>query len=292
MPFLDDFAEITRLQEPLAPYTYLRLGGPAQALSQPRSVEELVRLLARCQKEGAPCRVLGGGSNLLVRDEGVRGVVIRLCEPAFVGVETKSKTVRAAAGATLSNLISQAARQSLAGAEALVGIPGTVGGALRVNAGSRYGSIHQLVSRVEVLDAGGQVQVVERAELSSGPHGSFLDDATILAAEFDLEPDDPDAILKRMRRFWIHKKALQPFSFQPAGRIFKDPRGGSADQLIQEAGLKGTRVGGAEVSDRQANYIIAHPGATARDVLRLIDLVRSRVNENCGQMLQLEITMW
>jgi UDP-N-acetylmuramate dehydrogenase len=292
MPFLDEFAEILRFQEPLAPHTYLRLGGPAQALAQPRSVDELARLVARCKQDNTPWRILGGGCNVLVRDEGVRGVVIRLSEPAFTTVECKGRTVKAGGGATLVSLISHAARQGLAGMEALVGIPGTVGGGLRVNAGSRFGAIDQLVSRVHLLDAQGQVQVVERGDLTAGPQGSFLDDGVILAGEFDLDSDDADSILKRMRRFWIHKKAQQPLSFQASGRIFKDPRGMSAEVLIQEADLKGTKVGGAEVSDRHANYIVVHPGATARDVLRLIELIRSRVHERTGQMLQLEITVW
>jgi UDP-N-acetylmuramate dehydrogenase len=203
MPLLEDFAEIMRYQEPLAPYTFLRLGGPAQALATPRSVVELAKLVARCHTENLPVHILGGGCNLLVRDEGVRGVVIRLSEPAFTAITTKGKTVRAAAGAMLSNLISHAAREGLAGTEALVGIPGTVGGAMRMNAGSRYGSIAQLVSRVEALDTQGKVQSLERADLASGPQ--VLDEGIILALEFDLEPDDAESILKRMRRFWMHK---------------------------------------------------------------------------------------
>jgi UDP-N-acetylmuramate dehydrogenase len=125
--------------------------------------------------------------------------------------------------------------------------------------------------------------------LGSSPVG---DESVLLAAEFHLEADDPDAILKRMRKLWIHKKSHQPLSFQSVARLFKDPRGLAADQIIEQAGLKGTRVGGAELSDRDANYVIAHPGATARDVLRLIDLVRSRVNERLGQMLQLDLVVW
>jgi UDP-N-acetylmuramate dehydrogenase len=292
MPLHDEFGDILRSQEPLAPYTHLRLGGPAQLLAQPRSIEELAKLVQRCAREGMPWRILGGGCNILVRDEGVRGVVIRLGEPAFTAVENVGRTVKAGGGATLASLISHAARQGLAGTEALIGIPGTVGGGLRVNAGSRYGAIDQLVSRVHLLDTKGQVQLYQRSELTAGPQGNFLDDGIILAVEFDLEPDEPENILKRMRRFWIHKKAQQPLSFQRACRVFKEPRGLSAEQLIQEAELKGTRVGGAEVSDRNANYIVAHPGATARDVLRLIELMRSRVHERTGQLLQLEVTVW
>jgi UDP-N-acetylmuramate dehydrogenase len=292
MPLLDEFAEIMRCEEPLAPYTHLRVGGPAQFFAQPRSVDELVRLVARCSKEGMPYRVLGGGCNVLVRDEGVRGVVIRLSEPAFTSIEIKGKRIKAAAGAPLSALISQAAQQSLGGVEALIGIPGTVGGAIRANAGSRSGYIREIVTKVDVLDPQGKIQTYSRDDLPFSSQDGPINPPIILSAEFELETDDPDAILKRMRKLWIQKKAQQPLSFQAAGRIFKDPKGMSADDMITQAGLPGTKVGGAEVSDRQANYIIAHPGAQARDVLRLIELVRSRVNERFGQMLQLEIVVW
>jgi UDP-N-acetylmuramate dehydrogenase len=292
MAFLVDFADIIKPKELLAPYTYLKLGGPADALAQPRTSDELARLVVRCQQEQVPYRLLGGGSNILVRDEGVRGVVIRLNQAGFTAIEVRRNSVRVGAGATLTALISQAARQALAGLEALIGIPGTVGGALRTNAGTRAGYVGQSVRKIEVLDSRGQLQSREGDELDFAAPGGVWDDSIILAVEFELEPDDPESILKRLRRFWINKKAHQPLSFQPAGRIFKDPRGLAADQLIEQAGLQGTRVGGAEVSDRHANYIVAHPGATARDVLRLIDLIRSRVAERFGQTLQMDLVVW
>ncbi len=292
MAFLDEFAEIVKPKEPLAPYTHLKLGGPAQALAGPRSLDELLRLVRRCAQEQAPVRILGGGTNLLVRDEGVRGLVVRLNEAAFTAIEVKGNRVKAAAGASLSALISETAKQALAGLEPLIGIPGTLGGALRNNAGTRSGDLGQKCRRVEVMDFQGNVQVRERDDIQFSPQGSTLDDAVILSAELELEPDDPDAILKRMRKFWIHKKAHQPFSFEASGHIFKDPRGLAADQLIEQSGLAGTRVGGARVSERHANYIVADPGANARDILRLIELVRTRVNERFGQALQLNIVVW
>jgi UDP-N-acetylmuramate dehydrogenase len=292
MQLLDQFAEIIKPDEPLAPYTHLKVGGPAQTFARPRSAEQLVQLVRRCATEQLPVRILGGGANLLVRDEGVRGVVVRLSEPAFTGVEVKGNVVKASAGAALSALISESAKRALAGLEPLVGIPGTVGGALRANAGTRSGDIGQRVRRVEVMDSQGRLHVRDRDDIQFSPQGSTLDDAVILAAEFELEPDDPDAILKRMRKFWIHKKAHQPFSFQACGLIFKDPRGLAADQLIEQAGLKGMRVGGAEISERHANYIVAELGATARDVLRLIDLVRTRVADQFAQTLQLNVVVW
>jgi UDP-N-acetylmuramate dehydrogenase len=289
---LEDFAEIVKDNEPLAPYTYLRIGGPADALVQPRSLEQLAAVVQRCRQKHIPLRVLGGGCNVLIPDEGVRGVVLRLAEPAFTQITVEGRRTTAGCGALLSALISQAARHGLGGLETLVGIPGTVGGALRCNAGDRAGEIGQFVRRVEVLDDQGQVQARERDELRFGDHWSNLDDPVLLRAEFELEADHPDAILKHMRKAWIQRKATQPLSFQAAGRIFKNPRGFNAAALIEQAGLAKTRVGGAEVSERDANFIVAHPGAATRDVLRLIDLVRSRVQERFGVDLELEIGMW
>jgi UDP-N-acetylmuramate dehydrogenase len=292
MPALDEFADIIRRNEPLAPYTYLRLGGPAEMLVQPRNRDELAAIVRRCSQHKVPLRVMGNACNVLVRDEGVRGVVVRLTEPAFTQVEVMGTRVKAGAGAAVSALISDSARHGLAGLETLVGIPGSVGGALRCNAGDRSGDIGQFVSQVEVLDSAGEVQVRERDELQFAYHSSNLDDAVLLSAEFQLETDDPGAIVKRMRRAWILRKASQSLTYQAAGRIFKNPRGLSASALIEQAGLAKTRVGGAEVSERDASFIVVHPGGTARDVLRLIDLVRSRVQERFGVELELEIAVW
>jgi UDP-N-acetylmuramate dehydrogenase len=292
MPALAEFADIVKRNEPLAPYTHLRLGGPAELLVQPRTREELSAVVRQCFQEHLPLRVLGSGCNLLVRDEGVPGVVLRLSEPAFTQISVEGKLVRAATGASVSALISHAARHGLAGLETLVGIPGTVGGALRCNAGDRGGDIGQFVRHVEVLDSKGNVVVRDRDELRFGDRASNLDDPVLLAVEFALEPESPDAIVKRMRKAWILRKAAQPLSFQLAGRLFKNPRGLSAATLIEQAGLVKTKVGGAEISDRDANYVLVRPGATSRDVLRLIDLVRTRVQERFNVELEREITVW
>jgi UDP-N-acetylmuramate dehydrogenase len=290
--FAEEFADFTRRDESLAPFTFLKVGGAAEFLVQPRSRAELAAVVRRCFRERIPMRVLGTGCNLLVSDEGVRGVVLRLVEPEFTSVRVEGKRVRAGTGAAVSALISESARNGLAGLETLVGIPGTVGGALRTNAGDRAGDIGQFVRAVEVLDINGDVQVRERDELRFADRASNLDDPVLLTAEFALEPDTPDAIVKRMRKAWILRKASVPLSFQAAGRIFKNPRGLSAAALIDQAGLSRTRVGGAEVSDRDANYIIVHPGASARDVLRLIDMMRSRVLERFNVELDRDITVW
>jgi UDP-N-acetylmuramate dehydrogenase len=292
MSGFDEFAEIIKRNEPLAPFTQMKLGGPAEMLAQPRSRDELAALVRRCFEDGVPLRVLGSGCNMLVRDDGVRGVVLRLSEPAFTQITVEGKRVLSGTGAAVSAIISQAARHGLAGLETLIGIPGTVGGALRTNAGNRSSDIGQFVRSVEVMDSHGAIHVREREELQFGEHASNLDDPVLLSAEFVLDTDSPDAIVKRMRKAWIHRKATQPFSFQAAGRIFKNPRALSAAAMIEQAGLVRTKVGGAEVSDRDANYIVVQPGASTRDVLRLIDLMRSRIKERFNVDLEREITIW
>ncbi len=284
--------ENVKRNEALASYTYLKVGGPADWLVQPRTVEEAASVVQFCQRERVPLRVLGNGCNLLVGDDGVHAVVMRLSESAFTQVTVEGRRVQAGAGASLSALISQAARHGLAGLETLVGLPGTVGGALRCNVGDRSGDIGQFVRRVEVLDVRGQKQVREREELQFSYHSSSLDDPVILGAEFELEKDDPDALVKRMRKAWILRKATMPLTFQASARIFRNPRGLSAAALIENAGLARTRVGGAEVSERDPNSIIVHPGGTARDVLRLIDLVHTKVQEKFHVEMELEIAVW
>ena len=189
-------------------------------------------------------------------------------------------------------MIAQAARSGLAGLETLVGIPGTVGGALRHNSNDRSVEICQFVSKIEVIDRAGQPQSRERDELRFAYGTCNLDDPVFVSADFDLEPDQADSISKRMCKSWIQRKASQPFSFQAAGRIFKNPAGLSAAALIDQAALVGTKVGGAQVSDRDANCVVAEPGTSAHDVLRLIDLMRSRVQERFHLDLDLEISVW
>jgi UDP-N-acetylmuramate dehydrogenase len=293
MNLFSDLGDIVRLNEPLAPYTFLRLGGPAEVLIQPRSRPELETVVRRCSEHGLPLRILGGGGMVLVRDEGVKGVVVRLNEPVFTQIDVSGRTVRAGAGATLGALISASSRAGLAGLETLVGISGTVGGALRRNVGDRGGDIGQLVHSVEVLDSSGQGQVRTRDEIHFAPQTSNLDDPVIVAAEFHLETDAPEAIVKRMRRAWIQRKSTQPLSFQAAARMFRNPRPGlAAAALITQAGLARTRVGKAEVSERDANFVVVSPGAASRDVLRLIDLVRSRVHERFHVELELDLDVW
>jgi UDP-N-acetylmuramate dehydrogenase len=283
---------IVRQAEPLAPHTWFRLGGPAQYFGEPRSEEELQELVHRCRDNAIPIRLLGGGSNILVREAGVTGMVIHLSAPAFSQISVSGKIVTAGGGAKLGHVISSAVREGLGGLEALVGIPGTVGGALHGNAGGRGGDIGQWTSHAVVMTRGGEVLERKREELVFAYRQSNLDELVILRAQFELEPDSPEELTKRMQKQWIVKKASQPLGHQSAGCIFRNPRGMSAGMLIEQAGLKGTRVGGAEVSDRHANFIVADESATSQDVLKLMELVRGRVKDRLGIELETEIEIW
>ena len=292
MSSLDAFREILRRDEVLAPLTWLRIGGPAQYLAEPRNPAELEALLKACAEEELPVHVLGSGSNVLVRDEGVSGVVLKLTSPEFSRVAIDGATVRAGCGVLLSHLVVETVDAGLAGMETLVGIPGTLGGAIRGNAGGRSGEIGQFVRSITVLTSTGHRFVRGADELKFAYRSSSVTDLIILEAELGLTKEDPDEIAKRMRKLWIMKKSTQPLSFQSAGCIFKNPRGLSAGALIEQAGLKGTRVGQCEVSDRHGNFIVTYEGATSADVLRLIDLVRTKVAEKHGIDLELEIQVW
>jgi UDP-N-acetylmuramate dehydrogenase len=292
MPTLDDFSEILRLDEPLAPYTWLKVGGPAQMFFTPRGVDELQAVVEFCRDEDITVRLFGGGSNLLVRDEGVSGAVIHLINGGFDEISIEGNIVRAGGGALLSHVVSQSVNAGLAGMDSLVGIPGTVGGAVSGNAGGRTGDIGQFIKSVDVLTAGGQRFTRTEDELSFGYRHSSVNELAVLSVEFQLAPGDPNEITRRMRTHWIMKKESQPLGFQSAGCIFRNPRGLHAGALIEQAGLKGTRIGGCEVSDRHANFLITHEGATSNDVLRLIDLIRTKVHETHGLDLETEIRIW
>lgn len=292
MSALDKFSEITKIDEPLAPLTWLKVGGTAQLYITPRSVEELVEVVQAINEEALPVKVLGGGSNVLVREAGFPGVVIKMENDNFSEVSVDGNVVTCGGGAALSNTISVAVGAGLSGLENLVGIPGTVAGAIRGNSGGRHGDIGQYVKSVDVLTVNGERFTRSGDELSFDYRTSSVNELAILSCELELTVADADEISKKMRQIWIVKKAAQPFSFQSAGCIFKNPRGLSAGALIEQAGLKGTKVGQAEVSDRHANFIVTHENATADDVIHLIDVIKSRVNEVHGVELETEIQIW
>ncbi|MCA9230862.1 MAG: UDP-N-acetylmuramate dehydrogenase [Planctomycetales bacterium] len=292
MTVVSGFEKIVRRDEPLADRTWLRLGGVAAFYAEPRSVDELAALVRRCCDEEVPIRVLGSGSNVLVRDDGVSGMVVSLSGRVFSEIQISGGRLVAGGGALLAHAIGETVRAGLAGLEPLVGIPGTLGGALHGNSGSRGGDIGQWACRATVMTRTGEILQRNREDLVFAYRQSSLDELVILNAEFQLEEDDPEQLTKRMQKQWIVKKASQPLSHQNVASVFKNPRGMSAGMLIDQAGLKGTRVGAVEVSQRHANFIVAEEGATSQDVLRLIDMIRSRVAERLGVELETELEIW
>lgn len=292
MALLAGFEKIVRRDEPLAMHTWFQLGGPAEYFAEPGNADELITLLERCREDEVPVRVLGGGSNILVREEGVPGMVVRLAAPAFGKIQVQGQSIVAGGGASLGHVITTAVHRGLAGLESLIGIPGTLGGALHGNAGTRGGDIGGWTSQATVITQAGEVLQRGRDDLVFEYHQSSLDELVILEAEFQLEEDDPRELARRMQKNWIVKKAAQPMGHQSAGCVFRNPRGASAGELIEEAGLKGTRIGGAVVSDRHANFIIAEPECTSEDVIRLIDLIRDQVYDRLGEELERELEIW
>jgi UDP-N-acetylmuramate dehydrogenase len=293
MPSLaEQFQEITKRDQPLAPFTHLRIGGPAEFLVQPRNLADLNAVLAFCQAEGVPVRMLGGGFNLLVHDEPIPGAVIRLTADPFTFLKRDGRRVTAGGGGTLFELIAFAVRHGLGGLETLIGIRGTVGGSVRCNVGDRSGEISQTIRSVTVLTDAGKVQIRGREELTFREHQSDLDEPVILAVEFELDSESPPTVLKRMRKAWIQRKATEPLSFQTGVRLFRNPPGQTAATLIDRAQMTKAKYGGAELSERNSNYAVAKPGTTARDILCLVDDVRAKVKDRTGVALERELHVW
>jgi UDP-N-acetylmuramate dehydrogenase len=292
MAFRSGFEHILREDEVLAPYTWLRLGGPAQYFAEPANVDELSQLVSRCQAEDMPVRLLGGGSNLLVRDSGVEGLVIHLSAATFCAVTIEDGGISAGGGAKLSHLISAAVREGLAGLESLVGIPGTVGGALHGNASSHGADIGTCTEAATVMAHSGEIIRRSREELLFAYRDSSLDELVILDARFALEQTDPQELTKKMQKLWIVNKAAQPLRDQTTVMMFKDPGGVSAASLIEQAGLEDSRIGAVELSDRNANYVVVEAGASARNVLDLIELLREGVSQRLGVELETAIDIW
>ena len=292
MALMTGFEKIVRQGEPLAMHTWFQLGGPAEYFAEPETVDDLIALVRRCHEGGVGVRLLGQGSNVLVRDEGVPGLVIHLSAPAFCGIQIEGRSITAGGGALLGRAVTTAVHRGLAGLETLIGIPGTVGGALHGNAGANGGNIGQWTFQATVITGAGEIVQRNGDDLSFDYRKSSLDELAILEARCELEEDDPHQLAQRMQKHWIVKKAAQPMGHQSAGCVFKNPRGVGAGKLIDDAGLKGTRIGGAVVSDRHANFIIAEPECTSQDVLRLIELVRGQVRDRTGVELELEMEIW
>jgi len=280
---------VIRSNEPLARRTTLRVGGPADLYAEPASDEDLGAILKFCLACSIPCFVLGRGSNLLVRDGGFRGVIICLAHSHFSRIEIAGNSIRCGAGARLKHVAIEAKARGLAGFEFLEGIPGSLGGALRMNAGAMDGAIFDLVQWVRVMDRDGTIRSLSIGEVSIGYRNCpTLKTQIALAAELKGKPDAPEAIARRMGEFSRKRWSSQPAA-PSAGCIFKNPPSLPAGKLIDELGLKGARVGGAVVSAEHGNFIINDGSANARDVLQLISLIQERARSARGIELQTEV---
>lgn len=286
------FADRMELEAPLARRTWFGLGGSAKFLCRPRSADDLAELAASARNASVPFKVLGAGANVLVSDDGFDGVVVRLDAAAFRTVERTGNRLRVGAGVELMPLARSCSEAGLAGLEGLAGIPASIGGAVRMNAGGRFGEISDVVRSIDVLTPAGRVERWSKERIGFGYRHSAIGDEIVLSAEIELSEDDPETVGRRYHECFAMKMESQPIRENSAGCIFKNPHGRSAGAMIDQAGLKGTRCGGARVSERHANFIVADGGATASDVLRLIDVVRDRVKQEFATELDLEIDVW
>src|SRR4051812_19143928 len=286
---LEDF--VTE-NEPLAPHTWYRIGGPARGDVRPRSAGEVGEASKRCAENDVPVYVLGLGANILVGDQGVDGAVFRLDQDYWRRVKFEGARLEAGAGVDMQKLVLRTVRQGLAGIECLAGIPGTIGGGVRMNAGGKFGDIGAVVSHVHVMDQEGLLFERTKDDLVFEYRHTNIAARFITSVTLELEQEDPEQIMKRLREIWMFKRNTQPLNTKNCGCIFKNPRGLSAGALIDQAGLKGMRVGGAEVSAKHANFIVAHPGAKADDVMRLVKVIREKVWEKNQIHLESEVKIW
>jgi UDP-N-acetylenolpyruvoylglucosamine reductase len=282
-------AAVVRPQEPMAPHTTLRVGGPADLFVEPAHEADLAAMLAFCRETGIPYFILGRGSNLIVRDGGIRGVVIHLSPRMFGQVEVLDDTLHCGAGARLKEIANAARRAGLAGLEFMEGIPGSLGGALRMNAGAMGGATFERVESVRVMEADGRVHTMVPAQMAVEYRAcGALKTRLALAAVLRGTPDNPEAIMTRMKACGDKRWSSQPAA-PSAGCMFKNPAIIPAGRLIDELGLKGTRVGQARVSAEHGNFLVNDGGATAADVLALIEQLRGRARAERGIELHPEV---
>lgn len=277
-------------ERPLAPLTTWRIGGPAELYLEPQNADELAETIAWLRRSGIPYRILGGGSNLLVADKGVRGGVVSLAR--LCAVRRSEGLVEAEAGARLLEVVRIAATAGLAGFENLAGIPGRVGGAVFGNAGSRYGAIGDLVVALDLMEPDGTLRRVVPEPSFFRYRASDVGERIVVRALLAGAEADPRLLRARVRELVRERRRSQPGWVGNAGCVFKNPKGEAAGRLIDGAGCKGLRFGGVFVSSRHANFFENGGQGTASDVLRLVDLVRDRVRRAYGVELELEVRRW
>jgi UDP-N-acetylmuramate dehydrogenase len=278
-----------RFKEPLSFHTSLRIGGPGDIFVIPQDVDDIRKALSFADKEGLPLTVIGGGNNLLVKDRGIRGLVVKL-EGCLGRMEFHGEEAVIGAGAGLSALIREAAGIGLGGIECLIGIPATIGGALAMNAGIHDGSIGDFVSAVYFLHADGTLGEIKPGNSSFSYRAfHFPPDSILIGARLRLQRRPQAEIQKDLKQRLKHKKATQPLALASAGCVFKNPQAEYSGRLVEKVGLKGKRINGAEISAKHANFIVNRGGAAAADVLALIELAQERVWAQFNVKLEPEI---
>lgn len=295
------------LSAPLAPLTWYGVGGAASALAHPRNIPQLTALFSRCHADRIPIYVLGSGANLLVADEGVQGIVVRLDHKSFKEVsyqDDDSKIVTVGAGCDLAQLINETARKGLAGLDVLAGVPASIGGAVRMNAGGSFGSIGPLVRRIQVMQHDGSTLWLDRSQLIFAYRSTNITAPMVLTVELELTPGDSQALRQRVLEIMDYKKRVQPMADHSAGCAFKNPADApldpttnkpiSAGKLIDMAGLKGYRIGNAMISPQHANFVVALRGQVVRsaDLLACIGHAQRVVKEKFNITLHREVVIW
>lgn len=283
-----------KFDEPLAKHTSLRIGGGAEVMAFPKNVEELAKILKVSVLLDGSFAILGAGTNVLAPDEGVRGLVICL-KDCLEGIEAlPGNRLRVMAGVTMSRAAVVAANLGLSGLEFAHGIPGTVGGGVYMNAGAYGGEIRQVCKQVEVMNRQGQRRVLSAEKMGFSYRHSVLEETgdIVLSAEFALTPAEPETIRGKMKELIGKRTASQPLDLPSAGSAFKRPVGGYAAALIEEAGLKGFRLGNAGISEKHAGFAVNLGGATADEMKQLLQTVSDRVYETSGIRLEPEIRIW
>jgi UDP-N-acetylmuramate dehydrogenase len=292
MSIFSGLEEIVETDYQLAKETWYGLGGPADYFIRPKTVKQLKDVIRRCNENKILIYVMGFGSNLLISDEGLRAAVIKLKGDEFEQIRFDGEQLTTWAGVELSKLVLTCVQKGLSGIEALMGIPGSVGGAVKMNAGGNFGDIGAVVEAVSLMDGNGNVFEKSKPVLCFDYRRTNITAKFVLNARLKLNSTDPEQIMRTVKEIWIYKKNSQPLNTVNSGCIFKNPRGVSAGALIDRAGLKGLQIGGAVVSEKHANFIIAQKGCQSRDVVRLIDAIRQRVKEQFDVELELEIEIW
>lgn len=277
------------INEPMSKYTWMRVGGPADYYVEPADKQDLVEIARYFQANNYPFFMLGRGSNIIVSDNGVRCAVINL-EATLANVRLEGDLVIAEAGVHLPKFVDFCIQHELAGVEMLAGIPASVGGAVVMNAGAHGGETADHIVEVEVLRAG-TIQVIGKEDAGFAYRTSGFANDVVLSASFRLPKGDKEELGRRRRELILKRNATQPLTLPNSGSMFKNPPGMHAAKLIEQAGLKGKRIGNAQISEKHANFIVNLGDAKAADVVMLVDLVRRTVHQNSGVLLELEVKL-